>query len=96
MLRCIVCASHSGEEQPGGTSDPYEVASLYCRLGETNQALEWLQKAYQERSPRMEELKEEPAFDNLRSDPRFGDFLRRVGLLQRCSGAAERCWFSRC
>jgi len=71
------------EEQPGGTSDPYEVASLYCRLGETNQALEWLQKAYQERSPRMEELKEEPAFDNLRSDPRFGDFLRRVGLLQR-------------
>ena len=71
------------EEQPGGTSDPYEVASLYCRLGETNQALEWLQKAYKERSPRMEELKEEPAFDNLRSDPRFGDFLRRVGLLQR-------------
>jgi len=83
VLRCIVCASYSGEEQPGGTSDPYEVASLYCRLGETNQALEWLQKAYQERSPRMEELKEEPAFDNLRSDPRFGDFLRRVGLLQR-------------
>ncbi len=60
-----------------------DAASLYCRLGETNQALEWLQKAYQERSPRMEELKEEPAFDNLRSDPRFGDFLRRVGLLQR-------------
>src|SRR5207244_10831471 len=56
VLRCIVCASYSGEEQPGGTSDPYEVASLYCRLGETNQALEWLQKAYQERSPRMEEL----------------------------------------
>ena len=38
---------------------------LYCRLGETNQALEWLQKAYKERSPRMEELKEEPAFDCL-------------------------------
>jgi TolB-like protein/DNA-binding winged helix-turn-helix (wHTH) protein/Tfp pilus assembly protein PilF len=66
--------------QPGGAADAYEVAAIYCRLGETNQAIEWLQKAYQEHSPHMEELKEEAAFDNLRSDPRFGDLLRRVGL----------------
>src|SRR5438876_6081579 len=44
VLRCIVCASYSGEEQPGGTSDPYEVASLYCRLAVRGESLDSLVK----------------------------------------------------
>jgi hypothetical protein len=44
---------------------------LYARLGEKEQALEWLEKAYAEHSDGMVRLKKELAFDNLRSDPRF-------------------------
>jgi serine/threonine-protein kinase len=49
-------------------------------MGEHDQALGWLEKAYEERAQMMSELKVEPAFDPLRADPRFADLLRRVGL----------------
>jgi len=55
-------------------------AVLYARLGETDRALEWLEKAYQERSPTMVRLGVDQVWDSLRSDPRFQDLLRRVGL----------------
>ena len=64
----------------GGNADPYEVASLYAKLGDANRGFLWLQKTYEQHSPRMEEVKEEPTFDNLRSDARFQDFLRRARL----------------
>ncbi|MGE5724610.1 MAG: winged helix-turn-helix domain-containing tetratricopeptide repeat protein [Acidobacteriota bacterium] len=60
--------------------DGVRVASLYALLGEKDQAMLWLEKAYRQRSPMMEFLKEASEFDNLRSDPRFGELLRRVGL----------------
>ena len=40
----------------------------------------WLDKAYAERSDYMPYLTLEPMLDGLRSDPRFGDLVRRVGL----------------
>jgi TolB-like protein/DNA-binding winged helix-turn-helix (wHTH) protein len=70
------------QDPHGGVADACEVASLYSLLGETDHAFDWLQKAYQERSPHIEALKENTDFDNLRSDPRFGELLRRVGLSQ--------------
>ena len=50
------------------------------RLGEQERAFEWFEKAYQERYQFMVHLHQEPRADSLRSDPRFADLLRRVGL----------------
>ena len=55
------------------------IAGYYARLGEREQAIQWLEKAYEERDP-MWLLKVDPRWDGLRSDPRFADLIRRVGL----------------
>ena len=59
---------------------PHEIAIIYAGLGEKDQAFAWLEKAYADRSWRLPFLKVEPRFDSLRSDPRFTDLVRRVGL----------------
>jgi tetratricopeptide (TPR) repeat protein len=59
---------------------PYDLAILYTGLGEKDKALEQLNHAYEEQSGWIIYLKVEPLFDPLRSDPRFQDLLRRVGL----------------
>jgi serine/threonine-protein kinase len=59
---------------------PSLMASIYLGLGQKDQAFDWLQKAYEDRSAGLVYLKIDPAFDNIRSDPRFIDLLRRVGL----------------
>jgi tetratricopeptide (TPR) repeat protein len=61
---------------------PYNLARTSALAGETNQALEWLEKAYAEHSDHLVLLKVDPIFDPLRGDPRFADLLRRVGLPQ--------------
>ena len=60
----------------------YSRALIYTGLGERNQAIEWLEKAYEERSGSAIYFgpKVLPAFDSLRSDARFQALLRRVGL----------------
>ena len=45
-----------------------------------NPHLAWLERGYRERDPQMVLLKSNPAFDPLRSDPRFDDLLRRIGF----------------
>ena len=59
---------------------PTSIAQNYARLGEKDQAFEWLEKAYEVRDEWLDFIKVEPAFDSLRSDLRFRDLLRRVGL----------------
>ncbi len=59
---------------------PYNIAVVYTGLGEKDQALAWLEKAYQDRSFYLTWLKVDPELDSLRSDPRFQDLMRRVGL----------------
>jgi serine/threonine protein kinase/tetratricopeptide (TPR) repeat protein len=61
---------------------PYCLALIYAGLGEKDQALEWLEKAYQKRVAFLIYLGRQPQFDALRSDSRFADLLRRVGLPQ--------------
>jgi len=60
-----------------------EIAPIYAGLGEKDQAFAWLEKAYEERSPDLVNLKVEPRFNNLRSDPRFTDLARRIGLVPK-------------
>ena len=55
-------------------------AALYTRLGETDRAFEWLEKAWEERSNWLIYLRVDPLLDGLRSDPRFPTLLHRVGL----------------
>jgi len=57
-----------------------DVALVYAGLGEREKAFAWLDKAYEEHSFNMGHLTVEPRFDPLRSDPRFADLLRRIGL----------------
>lgn len=59
---------------------PYSVALVHGGLGDRDQALAWLEKAYVERSDYMVYLNREPMLDGLRSDPRFAALVRRVGL----------------
>jgi len=59
---------------------PYDVATIYAGLGEQEQALNWLEKAYADRCGWLALwLKVDPKFDGLRADERFRDLLRRVG-----------------
>jgi len=55
-------------------------ARVYAGLGDKEQAFAWLNKAYEERSSGLYLLKVDPIWDPLRSDPRFSDLLRRIGL----------------
>ncbi|HYG81577.1 MAG TPA: tetratricopeptide repeat protein, partial [Pyrinomonadaceae bacterium] len=59
---------------------PEEVARVYAGLGEKEQALTWLEKAYEEHSDALVFVRVDPAWDGLRSDPGFTDLLRRIGL----------------
>ncbi len=58
----------------------YQIALIYAGLGEKNQAFAWLQKAYEERSTLLAYFEMDPRLAPLRSDPRFQDLLRRIGL----------------
>ncbi len=55
-------------------------AIVYVGLGEKEQAFLWLEKAYDERTNSLAYLKVQATWDPLRSDPRFADLVRRIGL----------------
>jgi TolB-like protein/DNA-binding winged helix-turn-helix (wHTH) protein/Tfp pilus assembly protein PilF len=59
---------------------PYEVASVYAGLGEREQTFFCLEKALDEHNGSLVSLKVDPEFASLRSDPRFGKILQRIGL----------------
>jgi Flp pilus assembly protein TadD len=61
---------------------PFSVAGIYARLGDKDAAFEWLEKAYGDGAYGILFLKSAPEWDGLRSDPRFDDLVRRVGLPQ--------------
>ncbi len=61
---------------------PYEIAKIRAVLGKKEEAFKWLEKGSQDREPCLVWLKADPEFERLRSDPRFQDLLRRVGLPQ--------------
>src|SRR5437667_1577573 len=54
-----------------GYVSPYDLAQIYARLGEREQALTSLEQAYNERDSKFTYIKIEPAFDEIRSDSRF-------------------------
>ena len=58
------------------------VAEACVRVGDKECAFQWLEKGFQERDDLMINLKVEPIFDAIRSDPRYEDLVHRVGIPQ--------------
>jgi tetratricopeptide (TPR) repeat protein len=65
---------NSDQAQPTGT------AMIHARLGDREAAFEWLEKGFEMRTRSMVNINVEPQFDDLRSDPRFQDLLRRMNF----------------
>jgi DNA-binding winged helix-turn-helix (wHTH) protein/TolB-like protein/Tfp pilus assembly protein PilF len=59
---------------------PFAYVLIYLGLGDKDQIFAWLERAYDTRSLFMITLKVDPLFDQLRSDPRYDDLLRRLNL----------------
>jgi eukaryotic-like serine/threonine-protein kinase len=65
-----------------GYSSAATIAALYADLGDKDQAFQWLDTAYRERDYWLIGLRTNFLFDPIRSDPRFGEMVRKVGLPQ--------------
>ena len=53
---------------------------IYAGMGETDKALDWLERTYEQREAWMEVIRVEPMFDNLRSDPRFQAIVEQMNF----------------
>ena len=70
----------SDPSKPG--YNPTSVAGNYALLGDKDNAFVWLEKAYKQRASELIFLKVNREWENLRSDPRYADLLRRIGFPQ--------------
>ncbi len=66
------------EQKP--SANLYALARQCARLGDKEQAFEYLNKSIEKRQGQLTMLNVEPAFDSLRDDPRFDELVRRIGL----------------
>jgi tetratricopeptide (TPR) repeat protein len=77
-------------QRNSGYWSAYTIGSLYANLGNKDEAFRWLNTAYQERDANLLGLKTDYLLDPLRSDPRFPELVRKVGLPQlRSNGGSE-------
>jgi tetratricopeptide (TPR) repeat protein len=83
-FRGLLKAQIEQESNPGRTDDyfPYDVATNYSFLGDAEDAFTWLDRAYadNERVGGLIVVRIDPFLDNIRSDPRYNVFLRRMGF----------------
>jgi TolB-like protein/DNA-binding winged helix-turn-helix (wHTH) protein/Flp pilus assembly protein TadD len=70
----------TSNEKSGRDIGEFDNPQLHARLGDKQKALEWLNRNYEERRALGTLLNVDPAFDSLRSDQRFADLVRRMGL----------------
>ena len=68
------------QRSTGEYVSPYLPAVVHAGLGENSRAFEWLERAGEERSPRLVFLGVEPTFDGLRGNPRFAALRRKLSL----------------
>ena len=69
-------------QRKAGGSSAYTIAAMYAELGEKGQAFQWLNTALQEHDQDLLGLNTNPSFDPIRSDPRFAELVKKVGLPQ--------------
>jgi eukaryotic-like serine/threonine-protein kinase len=63
-----------------GFVSPYGLAQLYADLGDKEHAFQWLDAAYKEHDTNLFTLRTDLTMDSLRSDPRYAEMVRRIGL----------------
>jgi tetratricopeptide (TPR) repeat protein len=59
---------------------PLAIGLIHALLGENDQAFDWLQKGFDDRSTGLVYLRVDPVYDGIRGDPRFGELVRRIGF----------------
>ncbi len=60
--------------------EPTAIAQAYALAGDADQAIQWLERAYEEHRPLLAHLNADPNLDLIRSDPRFASLLRRMNF----------------
>jgi TolB-like protein/TPR repeat protein len=60
----------------------YRISAFHMALGDTDRGFEWLERSYLNREFDLPSIKIDPQFDNVRTDPRYLDLLKRLGLNQ--------------
>jgi len=68
------------EHNQQAAETPVSIAAMQARAGNRDKAFAWLENAYEHRASMLTNVNVDPAFDSLRSDPRYDDLLKRIGL----------------
>jgi tetratricopeptide (TPR) repeat protein len=58
----------------------HDIASIYAALGDADNTFLWLDRAFEDRSQLLGWIRWNPAFDSVRGDPRYAEFMRRLNL----------------
>lgn len=70
------------EKSNDGKSLSFEHAELYAAMGNTDKAMHYLEQGYREHTIELVRLQVNPAYDDIRTDPRFQNLVHRIGLPQ--------------
>jgi adenylate cyclase len=73
-------AALSEMERLDATTEAFGIAETLAYRGEIDQAFAWLDRAYQQRDPSLEQIKFDPFLKSLHGDPRWKAFLRKMKL----------------
>ena len=82
-------ADFAGELSERRVVTPIFVTTIYAALGEQDAAFEWIERAFNERTPALTHIKADPRFETLRADARFSVWLQRMGMMDN-SGSTDR------
>ena len=78
------------ERNPDQSADPVSIARVHVALGETDAAIAWLERAYQERDPDVTILKYDPNLEAISTDARFKHLVQSVATRTEQADAATR------
>ena len=67
-------------QKKAATSPEYSVGLYYSGIGQKEEALDWLERAYKSHDTELYFLKIEPMFKTLHGDPRYEELLRKIGF----------------
>ena len=72
------CARPRDQQQPD--ENAFGIAEVYAFRGQTDEAMHWLERAYAQKDAYLYSVKRDPLLKNLKSDPRYKAFLRKMNL----------------